>query len=100
MDRVAISAILIVLLGVWVTPFLTGAGRPTTAAARDTLAPLAAATRASTSDVDSLIASTTESTADSAAGSATAPATQPQITRFPTTRGADGYWRVGQTADH
>ena len=50
MGRVAATVILVVLLGVWVTPFIAGAGRPTAAAARDTLDPLIAATQASSLD--------------------------------------------------
>lgn len=105
MNRVAVSAILVVLLGVWVTPFIAGAGRPTTAAARDTLAPLAAATQASSLDPSSLeagsspVSSTLPSTQPVAANEVQ-PTTAPATAQITVLHGTDGYWRTGQTADH
>jgi hypothetical protein len=94
MGRYAVSAILVVLLGVWVTPFLAGAGRPTNAAARDVLAPLAAATQASLEEASSGAKFALSPTTESAA------ATQPVPVKFAVLHGTDGFWRVGQTADH
>jgi hypothetical protein len=97
MNRVAVTAIIVVLLGVWVTPFMAGAGSPMNAAARDTLTPIAAATQAST-EATSAIAPPLQPTSAAAAASV-APATQPQAIRFTNVHGTDGFWRVAQTAD-
>jgi hypothetical protein len=97
MGRAAITVIIVVLLGVWVTPFIAGAGRPTAAAARDTLAPLIAATQASALDPSSLEAPSTapDGTQPIAAAATIAPAP-----KFTALHGTRGFWRIGQTEDH
>jgi hypothetical protein len=108
MHRIAITAIIVVLLGVWVTPFLAGINSPMTAAARDTLSPLAAATQASTapspdSSLATFASATLPSSQDATSCTTTGtngPTTEPQAVKFTTLHGTDGYWRVGQTADH
>jgi hypothetical protein len=96
MGRAAVSIILVVLLGVWVTPFIAGAGSPTPAAARDVLAPLAAATQASLLQPSSL--SSAESPA--AQPDAVAPTTAPAPPHLTALHGTEGFWRTGETADH
>jgi hypothetical protein len=127
MGRVAISAIIIVLLGVWVSPFLAGAGSPTNASARDIALPLAAATQAAIQAAASDLAGPAGTNASAAL--ATAPTTQPidetsahasilapctvasevsadrpvrppLAARFTNIHGMPGFWRTGQTPDH
>src|SRR5688572_15470131 len=76
MDRIAVAAILVVLLGVWIHPFLTGASE----------AHLAAATHP------------TEIT-DATTQPSTQPTTRPLEDQFQRIVGQFGFWRIAQSTD-
>src|SRR4051812_23998367 len=76
MDRIAAAAILVILLGIWVHPFISGANSAATA-----------------TPATSTFTSTLES------GPTTNPTTQPVESRFDRVVGQSGFWRLAKTRD-
>lgn len=89
MDRVAVAVILVILLGVWVHPFLSGASQAPTASSGDA------------GQTDSVGPMPDPSQAPSPATqphSAVPPATRP-VDRLKVVRGHEGFWRLAQTPE-
>ncbi|MBV8780039.1 MAG: hypothetical protein JO353_01465, partial [Phycisphaerae bacterium] len=96
MDRIAVSAILVVLLGIWVSPFITGANHPYSAAAHNAAVRMsddvdpANSHAAATALTDRALRSADNAVNDN--GAVPAP-----VVKFAELHGQTGFWRLGKT---